>query len=351
MRSFSAWLTAPGALAPPDDTETTAHVALAAAWDAAGGLSIPDPRRAETALAWAQQVGDPRLLSSALDANASATGEEGRNRQAWAFTRDRLALLEHLPRHDPRSGGEVVDIFHMGTERALAAGAIGDAIAVAFRQQQDASSRGLPHFAANHLVVPFTLQGRFEEALAQAEITQRGWERAGRPVAGWLAPSFLATALIHGLRAQWVPYRQFLDLAMAVRMKALIPAFSYFVVPRVAMHQGDMDRALHAAAADEIRGPYTPFARALAAEVAVAAGVADARARLDAARRIGEENDYAAAYLLRAAGRLHGDESLLEQSVHEWEKLGARFERACTLQLLPARSAEGHAELAAMGCT
>jgi hypothetical protein len=246
----------------------------------------------------------------------------------------------------------VVDIFHMGTERALAAGAIGEAVAVALRQQQDASSRGLPHFAANHLVVPFTMQGRFEEALAQTEIMQRGWERAGRPVAGWLAPSFLATALIHGLRSEWALHQQFLDLAMAVRMKALVPAFSYFVLPRVAMHHGDIHRALHDAATDatEIRGPYTPFARALAVEVAVVAGVPDADSRLAAARGVGEENDYAAAYLLRAAGRLHDDEVLLAQAVLEWETLGARFERACTLQLLPSRRAEGEAEIAAMGC-
>ena len=58
-----------------------------------------------------------------------------------------------------------------------------------------------------------------------------------------------------------------------------------------------------------------------------------------------------AAQLLRAAGRLHHDETALKDSVAAWEAIGARFERACTLLLLPDRVDEGTAELAALGCT
>jgi hypothetical protein len=36
--------------------------------------------------------------------------------------------------------------------------------------------------------------------------------------------------------------------------------------------------------------------------------------------------------------------------VSGWEAIGARFERACTLLLLPDRVDEGSAELAALGC-
>jgi hypothetical protein len=36
--------------------------------------------------------------------------------------------------------------------------------------------------------------------------------------------------------------------------------------------------------------------------------------------------------------------------VAEWERISARFERACTLTLIPGRAAEGLAELAALGC-
>jgi len=48
-----------------------------------------------------------------------------------------------------------------------------------------------------------------------------------------------------------------------------------------------------------------------------------------------------AAPLLRAAGRLHHDETALKDSVAGWDAIGARFERACTLLLLPDRVDEG----------
>jgi hypothetical protein len=76
----------------------------------------------------------------------------------------------------------------------------------------------------------------------------------------------------------------------------------------------------------------------------------DAAARLAAAAPAGEENYWAAACLARAAGRLHGDRGALEESLAGWERIDARFERACTLTLLDDRAGEGHAELRALGC-
>ena len=57
-----------------------------------------------------------------------------------------------------------------------------------------------------------------------------------------------------------------------------------------------------------------------------------------------------AARLARANGRRHDDRATLAESLAGWEQVGARFERACTLLLLPDRAAEGRAELAALGC-
>jgi hypothetical protein len=56
------------------------------------------------------------------------------------------------------------------------------------------------------------------------------------------------------------------------------------------------------------------------------------------------------ACLARAAGRLHGDRAALEESLAGWERIQARFERACTLMLLEDRAQEGQAELRALGC-
>jgi hypothetical protein len=63
-----------------------------------------------------------------------------------------------------------------------------------------------------------------------------------------------------------------------------------------------------------------------------------------------DEPPLAAACLARAAGRLHGDREARQQSLDGWERIGARFERACTLTLLPDRADEGIAGLRALGC-
>jgi hypothetical protein len=75
-----------------------------------------------------------------------------------------------------------------------------------------------------------------------------------------------------------------------------------------------------------------------------------ALAELAAAEPAGRENIWAAACLARARGRLHGDRAALEEAVSGWQAIGARFERACTLCLLPDRRDEGTAELAALAC-
>jgi hypothetical protein len=120
----------------------------------------------------------------------------------------------------------------------------------------------------------------------------------------------------------------------------------------VAMYLGEYDRAQESAATDEqdMCGSFGPYARAVSVEVAVVTGAADAEERLAAAQSLSHENDFVSASLLRTAGRLHSDHVLLKESVGAWEAIGARFERACTLLLLPERADEGARELGALGC-
>jgi hypothetical protein len=118
------------------------------------------------------------------------------------------------------------------------------------------------------------------------------------------------------------------------------------------LHKGEVDRARTLATAAKVvsNGYYEPYAEAIRVETAVIAESDDAEEQLATAQRLAPENDFVAAQLLRAAGRLHHDETALKESVAGWEAIGARFERACTLLLLPDRADEGNAELAALGC-
>jgi hypothetical protein len=265
-----------------------------------------------------------------------------------------MALLDELPRHDPQVGGEVADIFHMATEAALAAGDLHAALASAVRAHEDSTREGLPHFAAADLVMPLALQGSFDDALRQAIAMRDGWERAGRPAAGWMGASFYAAALVHGLRDDSDGYDEWWDLASQLsgtgRGKSTI--FSLFVAPRVALHRGSFDllRTL-ALADDQGTGAFGAYAQAMSAEIAVALGATDAATRLSTAQPLARQNDFAAAQLKRAAGCLHQDPAELKEAVVLWESIGARFERASTLTLLPDRADEGFRELESLGCS
>jgi hypothetical protein len=92
-------------------------------------------------------------------------------------------------------------------------------------------------------------------------------------------------------------------------------------------------------------GRYHAYAVAAHAELAVVAGRPDAAERLAAAAPATAGHAWATACLARATGRLHGDEDALAAAVAGFERIGARFERAATLLLLPDRAAEGRAEL------
>jgi predicted ATPase/DNA-binding CsgD family transcriptional regulator len=340
------------AAAPADDLEVEVYLALAAAWDSVRGPGTVDLAPAERALSIARRYGDLVLISSALDAVTAALLDDGSFKEASRMAQVRMALLDDLPRHDPQVGGEVADIFHMGTETALAAGDLNAALASATRAYEDSTREGLPHFAAADLLMPLALRGSFDEALDQAVVMRGGWERAGRPAAGWMGASFFAAALVHGLRGDDHAYQEWWDLASLICGRSKGNVFGIFVASRVAFHRGSTDLSLTLAVADDqaSAGTYVPYAEAMSAEAAVAGGAPDAAARLAAAEKLVQLNDFAAAQLQRATGRLHNDQTILAEAVTQWELVGARFERACTLALIPDRALEGLRELKMLGC-
>jgi hypothetical protein len=116
--------------------------------------------------------------------------------------------------------------------------------------------------------------------------------------------------------------------------------FAAFAGIRLAVHTGaakDPAALIGRALARSAGGWYEPYTRAAAAELAVVAGLPDAEEHLAAAATAARENDWAAACLTRAAGRLRGDGAALTASASQWERIGARFERDCTHTLLARR--------------
>ncbi|MDI5978139.1 hypothetical protein [Amycolatopsis magusensis] len=344
--------------APPDDPIAGAYLAAARAWNATGEKTTPDPDLTVVALAAARATGQPVLISAALDAVASADGAAGRFARAHDSCGERLSLFERLPRHEPQIGVEIVDTLHVVPLAALAAGRLPDAVRAAELSWED-PFRGL-YMRAGKFVVPLALTGDFDKALEYAETTWDAWQRVGRPPARWLAPAAHAAGLVHGLRGQAAQYDEWAGRALGLSTpgvhSGLAESFTAFAVPRLALHRGDIDTARSAVVRPAAPWEETPhqvydaYAWAIAAETAVMAGDPEAESLLRAAEPAARENSWAAACLTRARARLHRDPAALAQALAGWQAIGARFEHACTLLLVPERRDEGAAALAALGC-
>jgi hypothetical protein len=353
--------------APPDDPYVQAHLVQANAWNVTAVKLSVDLRLADEALAAARAVRDPVLISSAMDAVLAGLLAGGRMKAAFELAVDRVANLNTLSRHDPRAAIEVADTFHMLNEQSLAAGELPTALRE-MRKVQDAEAMVFVGFnAVSKLVGALTLTGALQEAVECAEEMWTGWLAAGSPTARWMSPAVLAAALAHGLRGddaaadEWVRRAQRTIGEDDIRTHRNSGGMATFVAARRAMHAG---RHADAAAATQDYGAntwpwyvenshwfYDAYVWALDAELAVLTHAPNAEARLAAAAPVADENRWAAACLERTRGRLTGDAASLERSLAGWEAIDARFERACTLLLLPERAAEGRAELAAIGAT
>ncbi|MFF0309654.1 ATP-binding protein [Streptosporangium sp. NPDC004379] len=351
---LSALLEEAAAAGDRGDPVVAALLAAAAAWNAGREKMAPDPGLAASAAEAARATGDPVLVSGALDAVSTAAATAGRLREAYRVTRERLSLLAAMSRDDPRSAPEVTDTYNMAATYAVATGDLRTALETARSALEDDLLGGHSYLSESSLVLPLALTGEFDEALRRADGMWDGWERAGGPVAGWMSPAVAAVALVHGLRGDDHRYRFWRARATQVSGGPRNHAtFAAFADARVAVHTGRFGGAaglVELVFTDFPQGRYQTYARAAGAELAVAAGLPDAAERLASASAVAGENDWAAACLARAEGRRSGDGAALAASVAGWERAGARFERACTLLLLPDRAAEGRAELAALGC-
>ncbi len=346
-------------LDPGDDPQVTAHLAVAEAWVA---LAQPPPADAPTrataalarpadlalaraAVAAARAVDDLPLLSGALDAETVALWHLGRVAESLEVVTDRLALLDRLARHDPRTGGEVFDTFHMAAETSLSAGRITEALDRAMRMRKDELAETSPFGAARQAVIALALLGRFTEAVAEAQAMRVEWERAGRPSAGWMAPATIAAQLAfvllgrHEDAADWERVTEQVSTGVSWSSPE---TFRAFATARVALHEGRIEDAL--AAVDGFgtawSGPYIGYATAIAAEIAVVAGADDAADRVTRARADLAENHWSHACLLRAEARLHRDPSRMRAALDAFDAIDARFEWAVTGLLVGGEMAD-----------
>lgn len=338
LRELLATATATG---DPTNPLVAARIAGAAAWIATPEKLSPDPALAAAAVAAAEATGDPVLLSASLDAVRTVATNAGQPGEAHRVTGRRLTLVDRMDRGDPYAAAEIEDSVGLAGLDAVAAGDLPAAARAAELVLADEPGGQPSQLAASKIVPAAVLAGELDRAAALADRMWQGWQRAGRPPVFWMQVSVHFAALAYGLlgdRAGFDRWRQ-RGAALATTPDAfqsrLVPLARY-VETRTALHLADFDQAakLVASALVEVpRGRYVAYARAAAAELAVAAGLPDAAQHLAVALPDASDNAWCAAVLERTAGRLTGKAGALRLVARRWEAMGARFEQAYTLTL------------------
>ena len=341
----------------PGHPVVAAALAAAQVWSAAPVKLQLNPDLARIAEQTARTAGDPVLISASLDAMRTAATAAGQLREAYRISTERVALLACLDQDSPRAAAEIADTYNMVCTDAIGVGDLPAALAYASQGREDDLVGNHPYVSMSTLVPTLALMGRLTEATRGAARLWAAWQRAGHPSAGFVPPALSAGAMAHCLLGRDAAFRQWrarADQAAGIMAGDLSRhlTFATFVDARCAVHTGDLEDAeavVARAFGGRPRGWYAVYAQAAAAELAVVARLPDAGQRLAAAAPAAQQNAWAAACLARAAARLRDDPLALATSVKGWERIGARFERAYTLLLLPARASEGQTELTRLG--
>ena len=285
--------TATAATATADDSQVTALLATASAWEHGERRIGADTTLAHAAVDAARRSGDPVLIAGALDALCVAAGNAGRLREARKYALERLDLVAPLPRHEPYAAAEIVDAYHVAATTAVATGNL----PAALPEYQDlpALVSGAGDAAGDllagdrsYLWLPRVIRlsgltGRFDECIADADTLWARWERAGSPPQEWMSSALAVAAMVHGLRRDGsfeVWQRRALELARTGVDAAapVLSAVSAFADARVAVHDNARSRVLVEQAFAEFGEHWwAPYAHAAGAELAVVAELARCR--------------------------------------------------------------------------
>jgi predicted ATPase/DNA-binding CsgD family transcriptional regulator len=314
------------------------------------------------AVAEARALGDPLLVSSALDALTAVHLASGDVAAAVDAVTERIAVLSQV-RPTAVSAFEIADGYNMATEVSLTVGDFPAARGYADVLTQLPFHSVEGHLATSRRMRVEVLAGNFDRVLDDARRFRDGWEQAGRPVSPALASGAYAAALVHGLRGDDATRAEWLDIAISMGLDherltgcstGYIPTFDAIV----ALHQGDPDRAV-ARLEDDPRGfrrwytgEWRPWYAALHAEAAVLAGHPEARLRVERSRELCAPNPTAAAMVERAAALLNGDLHRLVPLADTLAGAGCVYQQARTLVLAGGEAAErGRRLMADLGAT
>ncbi len=291
----------------------------------------------------ARQSGDPLLISAALDAATAGLMTQGDISAAAEIADERISTLPLLAR-DPRTALELKDALHTAIFTGVAAGHLRRSLDLAERHYSLPFLREERDLGGEDLLAPAALAGQWERVTALGEQWQRGWERAGRPVAPGRSLAPAAAALVHGLRGD-DPFRiAWLAILAAIRgvdEEQAVPGSGCGEVFEaiVFLDRGQPHEAMSLlSGADDSRNSWSrqlwrQWTAALRAEAAVLARDPSADDHLAAARDAASRNPVALALSQRAEALARGDRVAVRATAATFAQAGYPYQESRTFFL------------------
>jgi predicted ATPase/DNA-binding CsgD family transcriptional regulator len=316
----------------------------------------------DRALRLAGRAGARLIESAVLDQLTAVQLAHGDVGAAAGSALRRTELLAPMP-VTAIAAFEHFDGLIMAAECAVAAGDLVAGRRLAERLRDLPFHREEGHLANARLLLVTVLTGEWPEAAGLAERFGEGWERAGRPRAGNLAPGAYAAATMYGLRGDDKARAQWLEVVGALETPGRPVTeihFGEFFDALLLLHQGRPEQAARLMdtppehLTEWHSGLWRPWYAALWAEAAVLSGYEDAADRLRRARLAAAGNPIATAIVDRAAALIvaGGDRDGLIAAAGALQEAGCRYQWARTLILIGGEHRfRGESELAGIGAT
>jgi class 3 adenylate cyclase len=344
------------ALSEDADPATRARLTLDEAWIAwrfRPPLEMVAP--AKRGLRLAREVGDPLLLSTALDAVSASAWAELRHHEGVEHTAERLQILDDLPRGDPAVEVERSDALHMMVESLAQVGELEGALEYATKARELDLSRGVVYSGWSRAMVPAFFLGRWDEVIDMGRRVRDAWVAMDRPPSAFMGGAIAAAGAVLGYRGDLDAHDDWMDFAAEISGGGGQMLGVAVFRGDVALHRGDLEAAVSLLEVDPNNMSYFwwgPLYFATRAEAIVQAGSRRADEVLDEARRAAGENPYPRAIVLRASGRLHGDEGRVREALDLFRGRNAPYQVARTAWLLGGEErAEAERVFAELGAT
>lgn len=318
-------------LADPRDASTQARLRLNDAWihwayDRETEMEEP----AREGLELARRVGDPILISSALDAVQGPEWNAGHHRRSVEIARERLEVIETNPT-SPMLDIERSDALHMMVESLLQRGAFREAADFAAEARRLDLVRGIAYSAWEREMLPAFYLGEWDAVLAASFRFREEWAAAGKPPLAAMAAALATAGAIHGYRGdpgaaeEWFAFAE----KVAPDIKGQLPGITILRAD-VDLHHGRFEEA-----AERFRGAaeswwWKPVFHATRAEAFARAGAPEARGALKLAEQQVGDNRYAVALMTRARGALESDREAIRDALSMLEELECPYQEART---------------------